>query len=257
LRVALLIEYDGTDFSGWQVQPGQRTVQGVIQDALNRITHQPLHILGAGRTDTGVHATGMVAHVDLPEGIDFSRLMLGINGNTGYDAVVKDIRQVPENFNARFAAISRSYEYTVIDGFSALYRRHVWQLRYPPDIQLMQECASLLVGEHDFTSYSKATDDVAHFRCTIDIAEWKSHGTRFAFRIRANRFVRGMVRALTGAMVQCGLGGIDVDRFKQLLHEPQEIERAKFMAPPKGLVLTHVGYPQALGLWEEDLGDTL
>jgi tRNA pseudouridine38-40 synthase len=252
VRVALLIEYDGTDFSGWQVQPGQRTVQGVIQDSLNRITHQPLHILGAGRTDTGVHSSGMVAHVDLPEDTDLRRIMLGVNGTSGYDVVIKDIRPVPEDFNARFAASSRTYEYTLVEGFSALYRRHSWQLWKHPEISFMQQCAEMLLGEHDFTSFSRATEDVSHFRCTIDIAEWKSYGTRFAFVIRANRFVRGMVRALTGAMVQVGLGAVEVETFKRLLNEPQELDRAKWMAPARGLVLTHVGYPERLGLWEED-----
>ncbi|HET6513079.1 MAG TPA: tRNA pseudouridine(38-40) synthase TruA [Candidatus Kapabacteria bacterium] len=253
MRVALLIEYDGTDFSGWQVQPERRTVQGELEQALNRITKLDLKLLGAGRTDTGVHSTGMVAHVDLPEdlGIEWSKLMLGVNSISGYDVVIKDMRQVPDNFNARFAAISRTYEYTLISGFSALLRNHSWQARKAPDIDLMQRCAEMLIGEHDFTSFSKATDDVNHFRCKVTLSEWQARGTRFAFRISANRFVRGQVRALTGAMVQVGLGNESVEWFKNQLNEPQEIDRAKYMAPPKGLVLTHVGYPEELGLWPE------
>lgn len=254
MRAALLIEYDGTDFAGWQVQPEVRTVQGEIEAALNRITGQELQILGAGRTDTGVHATGMVAHVDLPQEYDLRRLILGINGTSGYDVVVKDIRYVPEDFNARFAASFRAYEYTIVSEFSALFRRHAWEVRKPLDLSIMEQCASMLIGEHDFTSFSKSTEDVKHFRCLIDLAKWSvddrsSCGTHFVFNVRANRFVRGMVRALTGAMVQAGLGIIAAEEFESLLHRPQELDRARYMAPPHGLVLTKVGYPEKFGLW--------
>jgi tRNA pseudouridine38-40 synthase len=249
VRAALLIEYDGTDFSGWQIQPGVRTVQGEIEKALNRITGQQLQLTGAGRTDTGVHATGMVAHVDLLREYDLPRFILGLNATSGEDVVVREIRPVEADFHARFTAISRAYEYTLTIGFSALLRKHSWEIRKQLDLKAMNVCASLLLGEHDFTSFSKWTEDVKHFRCQIEIAEWKVHGTHFVFSIQANRFVRGMVRALTGAMVQVGLGILPIEKFRDLLAHPQELDRAKYMAPPHGLVLTKVGYPPELGLW--------
>lgn len=251
MKLALLIEYDGTDFAGWQVQPGVRTVQGELERAVQKITGRELSILGSGRTDTGVHATGMVAHLELPEDleVELPRFILGLNATSGYDVVIKDARPVAADFNARFTAISRSYRYTISSHRTALWRRHAWEFHRPLDLQLLTECSTLLMGEHDFTSFSKASEDVAHFRCNILDSGWESDGTQFAFRITANRFVRGMVRALVGAQVQVGSGGMTLEAFRSALDSPQELHRAKDLAPPQGLILERVAYPDQFGLW--------
>lgn len=249
LKAALLIEYDGSNFAGWQIQPGVRTVQGELEASLKRITGHEIAVIGSGRTDAGVHATGMVAHIELPVSVDIPRFLLGINATTGHDVVVKAIRPTEQEFHARFDATSRSYRYTIVNDWCALRREHAWEVRKPLDPDRLTDCSRLLLGEHDFTSFSKSTEDVTHFRCTVQIAEWSIHGTQFAFRIQANRFVRGMVRALVGAMIQCGLGILGVDEFRRLLEHPQELDRAKYLAPPQGLVLEHVGYPDRYQLW--------
>jgi len=251
MKFALLIEYDGTDFAGWQVQKSDRTVQGEIERGLESIYGQPITLYGAGRTDAGVHGAGMVAHFEVPEPnkLNTFKLIAALNSRTPEDIVIHDIREVPEDFQARFSAISREYTYTICRSRSAIDRRRVWSLMHKLDNVSLEQCAEMLIGEHDFTSFSKRSDDVNHYRCTIQKCEWKRDGIYFVLTIKANRFVRGQVRAIVGAMVAVALGKLEATSFAQLLHEPVELDRAKFLAPAHGLVLTRVEYPPHFGLW--------
>jgi tRNA pseudouridine38-40 synthase len=251
LRVAALIEYDGKDFSGWQVQPGERTVQSELEAALKTVLRKETPILGSGRTDTGVHALGMVAHFDIDEviAIELPKLQHSVNGISAYDVVIKDMRIVPDDFHARFSAVSREYQYTVIHGKTSIYRDLAWQVWGELDIMAMQETAGALIGKWDFTSLSKQTDAVKDYFCFIMHSEWSIHKDTLIYSIKANRFVRGMVRAIVGSMTEVGKGRMSVDEFKSLLHKPKEFERAKFIAPPQGLILTRVEYPEVFGLW--------
>lgn len=252
MRLALLIEYDGTDFAGWQIQPNARTVQAELETALSSLYHQKINLIGAGRTDSGVHASGMVAHFEVPpeRSIRTFNLIEALNTTTGYDVVVHDAREVPDDFHARFSATSRAYEYTIAMHRVAIDRRRTWWMHNRSlDFDLLQQCAKKLIGEHDFTSFSKNSPDVGHYRCQISLCEWKTDGMHFALRIQANRFVRGLVRGLVGAMVEVGRKRLSVDEFTALLEQPQEVDRARFLAPAHGLVLTGVGYPQQFNLW--------
>lgn len=263
MKLALLIEYDGTDFAGWQTQgnhPLGRSVQAEIEKAFLQLFARTIQVHGAGRTDAGVHARGMVAHVELPEDIpqfllledgtfNFQKLIVALNGTTPKDIVIRDIRLVPDDFHARHSAIAREYRYTIKRERTAIDRNFVWAIRHNVDLKKMEQCAVLLVGEHDFTSFSKRTADVKHFRCIVEDAHWKFSGTKYEFTIRANRFVRGMVRALVGAMVQAGQSVLTVEEFEQLLHTPSELRRAKYISPPHGLVLEGIEYPERFGLW--------
>jgi len=263
MKLALLIEYDGTKFAGWQTQgdhPRGRSVQAEMEKAFHQLFGRTIQVHGAGRTDTGVHARGMVAHVELPEEIpafllhddwefNLSKLLFGLNGTTPKDIVIRDIRHVAEDFHARHSAIAREYRYTIRRERTAIDRNFVWAIRHDIDIAKMEQCAAMLIGEHDFTSFSKRTADVKHFRCIVERAHWESYGTTFALTIRANRFVRGMVRALVGAMVQVGQSAISVEEFEGLLHSPQELRRAKYISPAHGLVLEGIEYPERFGLW--------
>jgi tRNA pseudouridine38-40 synthase len=249
IKIALLIEYDGTNFAGWQTQASIRTVQAELEIAFSQIFGEQLVVNGAGRTDTGVHARGMVAHVEVPETADLYKLIPAINGTTGRDVVIREIRNVPQNFHARHSASSREYAYTIDSQRTALERHISWSMQYQVDKVLMQSAAGLLIGEHDFTSFSKCSLDVKHYRCIVERSEWEEHGTKFVLWLRANRFVRGMVRGLVGAMVEVGRGRSSLDEFRDRLEQPDEFARASNLAPAKGLVLERVRYPEIYQLW--------
>jgi tRNA pseudouridine38-40 synthase len=252
MKLALLIEYDGTQFSGWQFQENGRSVQFEIEKGFRQLFGREMSVHGAGRTDAGVHARGMVAHVALPPEIDMTifKLKIAINATTPHDIAIRDIRLVPEDFHARHSAKSRQYCYTIKRERTAIDRHFVWVIRRGFDKDAVQRVTALLVGEHDFTSFSKRSKDVDHYRCIVEEARWEFHGTTAAMTIRANRFVRGMVRALVGAIVQVGQGALSLDEFESLLMEPRDFARAKYLAPAHGLVLEGVEYPERFGLWK-------
>src|ERR1700733_5212703 len=163
MKLALLIEYDGTNFAGWQTQgdhPRGRSVQGEMEKAFHQLFSRTIPVHGAGRTDTGVHARGMVAHVELPEEIpayllfddgafNFSKLHFALNGTTPKDIVIRDIRSVADDFHARHSAIAREYRYTIKRERTAIDRNYVWAIRHDVDLTKMEQCAALLIGEHD------------------------------------------------------------------------------------------------------------
>ena len=250
MRLALLIEYDGTNFSGWQFQPEERTVQGELENAFRRITSSDVTVFGAGRTDTGVHAEGMVAHVDIDlELPPLSRLIEGLNATSGFDVVVKDIREVSQEFHARFSALSRSYRFDIIRTRSALHRQFALEVRQQLDLAAMQQAASLLLGDHDFTSFSKRSEDVTHYRCIVSRSEWVEDGEFLRYHLAANRFVRGMVRATVGLLIEVGKGNLSVARFEELLNTAEETDRARYVVAPCGLYLEKIVYAEEFGLW--------
>jgi tRNA pseudouridine38-40 synthase len=254
LKLALLIEYDGTKFAGWQTQgdhPLGRSVQAEIERAFHKLFTRTITVHGAGRTDAGVHARGMVAHVEFPDDIviGFPKLVMAVNATTPKDIAIFDIRNVSEDFHARHSAIARQYRYTIKCDRTALDRNFVWAISRELDITKLEQCAALLIGEHDFTSFSKRTSDVKHYRCIVEEAKWESDRKYLFFTIRSNRFVRGMVRALVGAMVQVGQSTLPLEEFEALLHSPRELWRAKYISPAHGLVLEGIEYPDRYGLW--------
>jgi tRNA pseudouridine38-40 synthase len=254
MKLALLIEYDGSDFAGWQSQAGVRTVQDELEASFKKILGRDITVHGAGRTDTGVHALGMVAHVDLEAvtEVDPMKLVAGLNATTGRDVVVHDIRTVPIDFHARHSAVSREYFYTIKQGRAAISRRVQWATHYQLDRRAMSRAANLLLGELDFTAFSKQSADVQHYRCIVDRSEWLQDGTCFMYHVRANRFVRGMVRALVGVMVEVGRGNTSLIELEKLLKGALPEARAKYLAPARGLILEHVGYPERFGLWGKE-----
>src|ERR1019366_6351320 len=193
MKLALLIEYDGTKFAGWQTQgdhPLGRSVQGEIQRAFYKLFARTITVHGAGRTDAGVHARGMVAHAEFPEDIviGLPKLIMALNATTPKDIAILDIRPVAEDFHARHSALARQYRYTIKRERTAIDRHFVWAIRRDLDFGKLEQCAALLIGEHDFTSFSKRTSDVKHFRCIVTDAHWTFSGTTYQFTIRANRF---------------------------------------------------------------------
>jgi tRNA pseudouridine38-40 synthase len=251
MKFALLVEYDGGGFSGWQVQPRKRTVQGELQTALGRLGGTALTVIGAGRTDAGVHAEGMVAHVEMDprEDLPSWKLIEAVNALTGEDMVVRDIRSVTDDFHARYSAVERSYVYRIVRRKIAIGRGYAWQVWQPFNVGRMNESIGVLLGEHDFTSFSKLSEDVSHYRCTVSEARVDESGDEIEIYLSANRFVRGMVRALVGALVEVGRGKLSREEYETLVHEPKELHRAKFICPPQGLTFTRVRYPEVFGLW--------
>jgi tRNA pseudouridine38-40 synthase len=178
---------------------------------------------------------------------------MALNATTPRDIAVRDVKIAREDFHARFSAASRTYRYTVKRERTAIERNFVWAIHRPVDREAMERVTAMLIGEHDFTSFSKRTNDVQHYRCNLQEAHWdfgpSGHGSTFALTIRANRFVRGMVRALVGAIVQVGQSALAEQDFETLLHRPKEFARAKYLAPAHGLVLEAVEYPPEFELW--------
>lgn len=252
MKIAFLIEYDGTGFAGWQIQPGVRTVQQEIEEALKLIFQERVAVTASGRTDAGVHALGMVAHATLPEttAIGLDKLKEAINGNSGRDVVIRSIRQVPDDFHARYSTLDREYRYQIFKRKTALYRNFSWFVWDDLVIEAMIRAASALIGNHDFTSFSKRSEDVEHYRSIINLFEFTESEESLVFSIRANRFVRGMVRSLVGALVEVGRGKLSEEKFTELLHGPTEENRAKYLAPAEGLTLWKIRYPEEFKLWE-------
>lgn len=240
-RYKLTIEYDGTNFSGWQIQPDDVTIEGTLENAFSTVLQQEVDLIGQGRTDAGVHARGQVAHVDLPLNIDLAKVLNGVNKMVGEEIEVRDIELVPEDFHARFDAISRQYEYTITRRSIPTMHRYAWSLYQPVDEDKLRECASLLKGELDFDGFSKFNEDNRTTLCEIQYSEFEFNGEVIRYHIRANRFLRNMVRRLVGTMVHVAQGKKSVQEFREIL-ENSALKQPTHTAPAKGLVLKKIFY---------------
>jgi len=172
MRLCLLIEYDGTRYAGWQIQKGLRTIQGEIEAALSKILHESIRVTGAGRTDSGVHARGQIAHFDAQHGISFTKLQRALNGLLDKDIRIKAVQEVNAQFHARYSAKGRKYNYSIAKIPLALYRKYSWYIPYRLNVARMQESVSYIQGKHDFTSFCKQIATVKHYQCTVDEASW-------------------------------------------------------------------------------------
>ncbi|MDO5036475.1 MAG: tRNA pseudouridine(38-40) synthase TruA [Porphyromonas sp.] len=247
-RYFLYLAYDGASFHGWQVQPNARTVQGELEQALCTLLRQPISVTGAGRTDTGVHAHKMVAHIDLPEEVDAPQLVYRLNRLLSREIHIIDMRAVKSDAHARFDATLRTYHYQVTIEESPFTQRYHLYLPSTPDFEAMNEAASHLLGEHDFTTFSKVGSDVHTHLCTVTAASWQEigHGEwRFVFS--ANRFLRNMVRATVGTLLDVGRGKLTP---KDFLHALRARDRslASSSAIADALFLYNVKYPEELFL---------
>ena len=236
----MVIEYDGTAFAGWQLQPKERTVQGELEKALQTILQQEIRVTGAGRTDAGAHAKGQVAHFDAnqsPNGINWTK---ALNSILPEDVVVREVDEVKSDFNARFAAKSRRYRYQIHLGPTALERAHSWAVFYNLDFFLLENCAALLHGQHDFSAFC-SEEERDEREATVFEASWKKEGDFLYFDITASRFLRGMVRMLIGSMVEVARGFLGLEEFQELLQNP-ESKKGGPLAPAAGLFLMRVEY---------------
>ena len=240
-RYKFIIQYDGTGFRGWQLQKNERTVQGELELALSKINKdEKIRIHGAGRTDTGVHATGQTAHFDINIEMRPEKIKDALNGNLPRDIKVMELSKVDENFHARFSANKRHYQYRIRTNGFILDRNFTWHTD-PLDINILNKTANILIGENDFTSFSKNNEKLEHYRCIVYESIWKEEDQVLNYYVVANRFLHHMVRYLVGTMVEISKGKYEFEDFKNLIKNPKENVHV-IKAPPQGLVLTKVDY---------------
>ncbi len=245
-RVRLDLAYDGTDFIGWACQPGRRTVQGVLQEALGVLTRaDPPRVSVAGRTDSGVHARGQVAHVDLPSAAAEDPLLLRrLNGLLPPDVRVRRAGAAPAGFDARFSALSRTYRYRIADGPEVVdpLRRDVLSRTRPLDLAALRAACVRLLGEHDFAAYCRRREGATTIRRLLELDWERDAGGLLVMTARADAFCHSMVRSLVGAMLAVGEGRREPDWPGSLLTLDRRAGEV-VVAPPHGLVLEHVAYP--------------
>jgi len=250
IRLGLLLQYEGSGFFGWQAQKKERTVQGELEVAVERLTGQRRTVTGSGRTDRGVHATGQVAAVNVPARWTPAEFRRAANAVLPDDVWVEDARQVEAGFHPRYDAVSRTYVYHVglhETAWSPFHRPWCWPLRDGLDRSLLQEASALLVGERSFQALAKATPDGNGHRCRVHAAVWSDwEPVGLAFTITANRFLHHMVRYLVGTMVDVARGRRPLADLSALLDTPSAGVLTSPPAPPQGLFLTRVDYPEAV-----------
>ncbi|MFN8345331.1 MAG: tRNA pseudouridine(38-40) synthase TruA [Spirosomataceae bacterium] len=242
MRYFIEVIYKGTKFHGWQKQPNAPTVQEELEKAFKVLLREPIEIIGSSRTDTGVHAEQQFAHFDRNTELTApERLVHNINSILPPDMAVKQLFRVKEEVHSRFAAEYRCYEYRIIRQKDPFLKELAYLFRPALDVDLMNKAALLLLQYEDFECFSKIHTDVKTFICRIDYAYWEEHQKGLIFHIKANRFLRGMVRAIVGTLLEVGRGRMSVARFEEIIQSKNR-KNAAAQAPAEGLFLTEVGY---------------
>ena len=246
LRYFIKLAYKGTNYHGWQVQPNAITVQELLTKSFFTIFRNPVEIVGAGRTDAGVHADEFYAHVDIKNEFKSKDIIYKMNSLLPNDIVVYDIFKTTENAHARFDALSRSYEYRIFLGKNPFLNETAWQfITTKLHVEKMNEAAKILETYTNFKCFSRSNTDVRTYNCNIMHAKWKQTDQLLVFHITADRFLRNMVRAIVGTLIEIGKGKMTLEAFKQII-ESENRCNAGPSAPAKGLFLTQVTYPKTI-----------
>ena len=242
MRFFITLSFDGTNYHGWQIQPNSDSVQQRLQEALSTLLRQPVEVVGAGRTDTGVHARMMVAHFDWEELIDGKQLAYKLNKFLPQDIAVQEVRLVDEEKHARFSATSRTYHYFIHMRKDPFLQAYSWQVPFKLDFEKMNEAAKVLLEYKDFTSFSKVNTDTKTNLCNVKEAFWEEIAPdRWRFTITANRFLRNMVRAIVGTLVEVGRGRLSPEDVRRII-EAKDRCSAGESVPAKGLFLVDIKY---------------
>ena len=272
MRFFITFTYNGTRYCGWQRQPNGIAVQEELEKALTTILRTPIELTGAGRTDAGVHALNMVAHFDVAKLLiestnqsrdaincvsnetdeyikilEKNRLINNLNSLLPYDIAVKNIERVTDEAHARFDALSRKYEYHITTHKNPFLKEQACRIHFPLNIELMNEAAKVLFEYEDFTSFSKLHTDVKTNNCTIMEAYWQQRGEELIFTIKANRFLRNMVRAIVGTLMEVGRERLTIEGFRQVIEAKNRCS-AGHSVPACGLYFIEAEYPETINI---------
>lgn len=241
MRYFIQFAYNGTHYHGWQFQPNASSVQETLNKALSVLLNSPINAMGAGRTDTGVHAQEMYAHFDYEKEIDAAVLIHKLNSYLPKDIAIFNIFRVHEDAHCRFDATKRTYEYHINTVKNPFLEQLSWYFNQNLDVALMNDAAKILLNHTDFQCFSKVNTDVNTFDCTIYQANWKTENNKLIFTISANRFLRNMVRAIVGTLINVGMHKITLNDV-ELIIASKNREKAGFSVPAHGLYLTEIDY---------------
>ncbi|GGD91666.1 tRNA pseudouridine(38-40) synthase TruA [Planktosalinus lacus] len=245
MRYFIELAFNGKNYHGWQIQPDASSVQQTLEESLSTLLRKKIEIVGAGRTDAGVHAKQLFAHFDTADDLQNEKFKFKLNSFLPNDIAVKSISKVNETAHARFDALCRTYEYhvhTEKDPFLDTFSYRVVQI---PDIKKMNEAAEMLCHYTNFQCFSKSKTDVKTYHCKVKVAAWEQHENRLIFTITADRFLRNMVRAIVGTLLEIGLGKMEVNKMHEII-ESKNRSNAGASVPAKGLYLTNITYPKEL-----------
>ena len=242
MRYFFEISYNGSGFHGWQNQDNALGVQEVVEGALSKLLREEIRVVGSGRTDTGVHCRQQYFHADIQTPFETDTLLQRLNSFLPKSIAIRDIEEVKPDAHARYDARERSYEYLITRKKNPLLTDYAYYYFKPLDLAAMNEAAEQLLGEKDFTCFSKVKTDVNHFICKVYRAKWNQKGDLLVFTISANRFLRGMVRAIIGTLLDVGSGKVSLKEFEGILHG-KDRKKAGMNVPPEGLYLIKVKYP--------------
>lgn len=244
-RYFIYLSFDGQAYHGWQIQPNGTTVEEVIERSMSTLLRTPIDITGAGRTDAGVNARTMVAHFDLPCLTDCQQLAYRLNKMLPRDISIQRITPVANNLHARFSATRRTYHYYIHTEKDPFLRTYSYEIHYPLNFELMNQAAQMLVGTHDFKCFCKAGSDVKSTICQLYEAKWTATEQHsYCFSISANRFLRNMVRAVVGTLIDVGRGRLSLERLEEILNGGTRSDAGESMPA------------QALFLWDVEYGET-
>lgn len=243
-RYFLQISYKGTNYHGWQIQPNAISVQEVVEKTLSTVLRETIEVVGAGRTDTGVHASFFVLHFDMEKDIrEPENLLYKLNSLLPYDIACQKIWLVEPDLHARFSAVSRTYKYYISTQKNPFKTDTSFKYLLALNIDQMNEAARILAEYEDFTSFSRLHTDVKTNNCKILWAQWEVVNTQLIFTIKADRFLRNMVRAIVGTLLEVGKGKLSLSDFRKII-EAKDRGVAGASAPAKGLFLVNVEYPE-------------
>jgi tRNA pseudouridine38-40 synthase len=240
-RYFLEVKYMGSRYSGFQIQKNAISIQSVVEHALALVLRSPITLTGSSRTDAGVHAMQNYFHFDVPQEIS-ERAIYSFNSILPKDIGIVSIRKVVDIAHARFDALSRSYVYHLHNYKNPFVEDRSWFYPYPLDISILNEAALIIKGTEDFTSFSKRNSQVKTYICRVDWSRWEQTDLGYTYHVKANRFLRGMVRGLVGTMLLVGKGKINMDMFRDIIAS-RDVTKADFSTPGHGLFLEAVEYP--------------
>lgn len=245
-RYFIRLAYDGSPFCGWQVQPGQSTVQGELEQALGQLLAKPVGVAGCGRTDTGVHANDYLAHIDVSDTVDTAQVTYKLNKMLHPAIGIREIFPVEGDFHARFSATARTYRYFIHAQSDPFVRDFSWHVPQELDVVTMNQAAERLLHYSDFSSFCRSGSETRTNECRVSYASWSApEAGRLVFEITADRFLRNMVRAIVGTLIEVGRGKSSVQDFESIV-EAKDRSVAGTSAKAHGLFLWSIAYPEAV-----------